>query len=218
MAAVTLASPLVCDVATGECLADVCLGRGDVCAEDGPAWIAGSTCVDAVCVCTSTDGGLAPAVPWAAGSDGTGVAICLDDDAAAVGTPCGQSGCSPTITISNPAEMRLACSKPRGVGGGGTADATLCRVLDRLEATAAATLVIVGLLFEGLSAGTFGDSSSLGKGGAVYLRENSGGVLTVSECTFRGNSASYVRHVPTPPAAPRPHACRMPRAGSRVRG
>ena len=56
MAAATLASPLVCDVATGECLADVCLGRGDVCAEDGPAWIAGSTCVDAVCVCTSTDG------------------------------------------------------------------------------------------------------------------------------------------------------------------
>ena len=67
MAAVTLASPLVCDMATGECLADVCLGRGDVCAEDdpvvnsAPAWFAGSTCVDAVCVCTATAGGLAVA-------------------------------------------------------------------------------------------------------------------------------------------------------------
>eukprot|EP01046_Picozoa_sp_COSAG06_P002710 COSAG06_NODE_98_length_24155_cov_29.681784_17_plen_151_part_00 len=31
-ASITLASPLVCDVGTGECLSDACLARGDVCA------------------------------------------------------------------------------------------------------------------------------------------------------------------------------------------
>eukprot|EP01051_Picozoa_sp_SAG22_P017561 SAG22_NODE_2739_length_2261_cov_1.708603_2_plen_346_part_00 len=78
---VTLASPLVCDVETGECLADVCLARGDLCAETGPRWAAG-TCVDAVCVCNPTEDGLAPVVLWAAANDGTVIAVCLADDAA----------------------------------------------------------------------------------------------------------------------------------------
>jgi predicted outer membrane repeat protein len=134
-------------------------------------------------VCTQTAGGMAPAVPWAAASDGTDVAICLGDDAtAAVGTPCGHSGCSPTITINNPGEMRLACAKPAGGSGGAASDAGLCRVLDRLEVAAAAALVLVGLLFEELTGGR--------NGGAVYL-SSSGAAVTVSGCTFRGNDAGY---------------------------
>eukprot|EP01046_Picozoa_sp_COSAG06_P002765 COSAG06_NODE_101_length_24097_cov_15.305150_4_plen_1590_part_00 len=57
-AAITLASPLVCDVVTGECLADACLARGAVCAEEGPhmLWDSGSTCTDGVCLCQPVDG------------------------------------------------------------------------------------------------------------------------------------------------------------------
>ena len=37
---------------------DVCLARGHVCAKAGSTWSAGSVCVDAVCVCAATAGGL----------------------------------------------------------------------------------------------------------------------------------------------------------------
>eukprot|EP01050_Picozoa_sp_SAG11_P008655 SAG11_NODE_773_length_7236_cov_4.526412_1_plen_695_part_00 len=48
-ATITLASPLVCNVETGECLADVCLARGDVCTEPTEFWPAGSICVHGRC-------------------------------------------------------------------------------------------------------------------------------------------------------------------------
>jgi hypothetical protein len=201
MAAVTLASPLVCDE-MGECLADICLGRGDICAKDGPTWIAGSTCVDAVCLCTPTDGGLSPAVPWSVASDGTVLTICLDEDAtAAASHQMGRYG-EPTITI-NTGEMRLVCGKPRG--GGAAADADLCRVLDRLDVSGPATvLVMMRLLFEGFDTG--------GGYGVVYLTY---GAVTVSECSFRGNHAGVRRAPLPPPATPVPHAAR---GGGRARG
>jgi predicted outer membrane repeat protein len=68
-------------------------------------------------------------------------------------------------------------------------DAGLCRVLDRFHVTAAAAFVLVGLLFEGLSAGegSGANYNGYGYGGAVLLRDSSGATATVSGCTFRGN-------------------------------
>ena len=60
-----------------------------------------------------------------------------------------------------------------------------------MTVTAAATLGLVGLLFEGFSTGD-GDGSnynSYGYGGAVLLHDSSGAAATVSSCTFRGNDA-----------------------------
>eukprot|EP01051_Picozoa_sp_SAG22_P003865 SAG22_NODE_195_length_15606_cov_21.340878_8_plen_1509_part_00 len=198
--AINMAAPLVCDVETKECVADVCLARGDVCAEEGPivgsvrAWAAGSTCVDAVCVCTATVAGIVPAVPWAAATDGSNLEICLASDVTmAVGTPCSSlvsssEFCSPTITVGNAGELRLDCSKWGGGDGGGRVTAAgteLCRMLDRLEVpSVVATLILHKLLFDGLSTG----GNSWG-GGAIFLYHNSGAKATVTECVFRGNTA-----------------------------
>eukprot|EP01051_Picozoa_sp_SAG22_P001636 SAG22_NODE_66_length_22936_cov_626.714279_21_plen_256_part_00 len=194
--AVTLASPLVCDVETGECLADVCLARGDICAEDGPvvnsmrACHAGSTCIDAECVCSPSAGGIASAAQWAAASDGADLAVCLAGDVnTAVGVPCANSGCSATITVANAGELRLDCSKALGDGGAAAETAGLCRMLDRLDVTASATLFLNKLLFDGLTSGSSTPSGSVQHlaGGAVNL-EASGIVATVCRCAFRGNS------------------------------
>jgi hypothetical protein len=186
--AVTLASPLVCDVETGDCLADVCLARGDVCAEAGPGGWAPGNCIDAVCVCSVTGGGLAPAVSWGAASGGIDLAVCLADDVGvAVGTPCSCShggSCSPTITVANSAELHLDCGK---VGKDTSPVApTLCRMLDRLEVVGPATLILRGLLFDGLSFECGGG----GQGGAVLLQSGSGASASLASCMFRSNSAS----------------------------
>ena len=68
---------------------------------------------------------------------------------------------------------------------------------DRLYATAAATLSLVGLLFQDLTAG--GGAGSYG--GAIFLEYDSGAAATVLQCTFQRNSAS-VRRQPTHPPSP----------------
>eukprot|EP01052_Picozoa_sp_SAG31_P005939 SAG31_NODE_269_length_18741_cov_11.185441_3_plen_321_part_00 len=133
--------------------------------------------------CTATGGGLAPVVAWAAASDGVDLAVCLASDAAAaVGTPCENDGCSTTIRVANPGRLRLDCSNPDGEI---FTDATLCRMLDRLEvAGVAAALFLHGLLFDGLSAGNGWPYSN---GGAVYLNSGSASVL---RSLFRNNNAN----------------------------
>ena len=111
------------------------------------------------------------------------------DVAAALGTPCSSSGCSSTMTVGNAGELHIDCGK---AGDGGSATSELCRMLDRLDVTAAATLFLHRLLFERLTAG------SGGNGGAVYLRSGSGAAVTVAECTFRTNIAGAVRQPTTP--------------------
>jgi hypothetical protein len=149
--------------------------------------------------CPATDGGLAPAVPWAAGGDGSDLAVCLADDVAAtVGapTPSRSKECSPTIMVDNVGELRLECGKPEGgSGGGATAAMGLCRMLDRLEVTAAATLSLFRLLFEDLGAASDARGCVVW-GGAIYLHEGSGAAATVSQCAFVGNAAHNVRRKP----------------------
>eukprot|EP01051_Picozoa_sp_SAG22_P003870 SAG22_NODE_196_length_15552_cov_971.604543_2_plen_907_part_00 len=193
-AAITLASPLVCDLETGECLADVCLARGDVCVEAGSTWSSGSTCVDAVCVCVD---GFSPAVvQWAAASDGTDLGVSLSDDAACTsGTPCEFDNCSPTIEIANAGQLTIDCGKPWADAAVLVADG-LCRVLERLHVNddVAADLVLRGLLFSGLSAGGGrGPPLGGGSGGAVHLgnADAGGASASVLSCAFIGNSAWF---------------------------
>jgi hypothetical protein len=144
--------------------------------------------------CTATAGGLGPAVPWDR-PDGSELSVCLDagNAAAAVGTPSQGSG-SPTITIANAGYLRVECGR-HPAGGASSAEAELCGMADRLEAAAAATLSLVGLLFQDLTAG--GD----GQGGAIELKNygNGGAIAVVVRCTFRRNSARNVRSPPPPP-------------------
>ena len=142
--------------------------------------------------CTATAGGLGPAVPWAAATDGSELSVCLGGNfAAAVGTS-PHSGCSPTITIANAGNLRIECGKST-VGG-------LCTMMDRLDVAAAATLFLLRLVFEGLSAAT-------SFGGAIYIHSTTNGghsttgaAVTVVECAFRDNSvgSGYVRSPPSP--------------------
>ena len=154
--------------------------------------------------CTATAGGLGPAVPWAAAADGTELSVCMAADvAAALGTPCSSSGCSSTMTVGNAGELHIDCGK---AGDGGSATSELCRMLDRLDVTAAATLFLHRLLFERLTAG------SGGNGGAGYLRSGSGAAATLVQCAFQANSG-YVRPLPLLPASAPcavAFACRAP--------
>ena len=149
--------------------------------------------------CTATFGGLGPAVPWGAVSDGTALSVCLAGDvSAAVGTS-EYSGCSPTIEIHNAGgDLRVECDR-HPASGASSAEAELCGMADRLNAMAAATLTVVGLLFQDLTAGN--DDSGVGAtiGGAILLNGDSGAAATVLECTFRRNSAGSVRKPPHPP-------------------
>ena len=182
--AVTLASPLVCDVETGECLTDICLGRGDVCADEGPdlAWGVGSTCVDALCLCTPGEGQNMVAVEqWATIASGDALSVCLVGNApAAVGEvtnpDCASRAhardvCSPTVAIIA-GELTIDCGA-----------AELCQILDRLDISGASTTVLLRRVkFSGL--GNQGH-----KGGAINVLCDAAS-LSVVGAIFEGTSAS----------------------------
>ena len=102
---------------------------------------------DSDMVCTAANvGGLEPVVPWAAATDGTELSICLSANVtAAVGTP----STHPTITVANAGELWIGCEKPAS-DAAADPEAELCIMMDRLHATAAATLFLRGLLFQDL--------------------------------------------------------------------
>ena len=191
LAAITLASPLVCDVGTGECLADVCLARGEVCAEEAPAWPVAGSCIQGRCVCEPSVGqDMATVGQWAASSSGGNLHVCLAGDAVtAVGTPCQNAGCSSTVTIAV-GELALDCGK---LDAG-----TFCTVLDRLEIGASggwpsgwspqdhpntATVSLHRLRFAGMTTGTGG------QGGAISAKGPQPVTIFAVECVFDGNHA-----------------------------
>ena len=154
--------------------------------------------------CTTTAGGLGPAVPWGAATDGTELSVCLGGDVtASVGTPITMHGVgppsSPTITIANAGGLHVECGRSLA-SGASSAEAELCTMVDRLCTTGddngpTVTLTVRGLLFQDLTASR--------DGGAIYLDRNS--EATVLECTFRRNSAGNVR---TPAPTHLPHWAR----------
>ncbi len=79
---------MMSDTLAGECLADVCLARGDVCADAGPYWLAGSTCIDGGCVCTpNQDQNMTTVGQWARANNAGTLSVCLRSDVgAAVGS------------------------------------------------------------------------------------------------------------------------------------
>ena len=209
MATVTLASPLVCDVETGECLADVCLGRGDVCADahgdmhtDAPglAWPAASTCIDGTCICTSgADQDMEAVSLWVANGCGyhnydasqcvDPLSICLAGDAsAAVGEQKCATGPAPCLASCG----EDGCSKTLMIGyvSGGPVVLTidcgaveLCRILNRLEMNGPATNVLLrGLLFSNLRYDGAGGALKLDGSATLSLVG-----VTVQGCAAGGN-------------------------------
>ena len=179
---INMAAPLVCDVETGECLADVCLARGDVCAEEAPdlSWLAGSTCVDGSCACVPRAGhDMALVGEWAAANNDGVMSVCLGRNvAAAVSAPCESTGCSggwpehprsPTVRMVA-GQLTVDCNA-----------AALCQMLDRFEIIGPDSVALFRRLrFFTLDAG--GDES----GGAISVN---GATLTVARCVFEHNHA-----------------------------
>eukprot|EP01050_Picozoa_sp_SAG11_P012249 SAG11_NODE_1351_length_5135_cov_2.092931_3_plen_603_part_00 len=183
----------------------MCLARGDVCAEPGPTWLEGSTCIGGSCACTSNghDEAVLAEQLTHEGSEGEFYAVlgcsrrnirgclgvlevCLGDDmATSLGTNSGADGhVSPTIYVWS-GVLTLDCGK--GKVQSDDAGEHRCLLRDRLHIDFASdegdetAVTLSRLRFADLHAG---------RGGAIKLGE--GAQLSVFGCAFERNVATAV--------------------------